>query len=659
MSSTCNIECFYDYVIDKILSERSISLTEITEEMILSHLYDIFQKKISVSTIFERIKERIALIQPVTHEDQSNNAIPAVEEQASSEGMNLIVNQEPSNENPMATAVDDDMKDRKYVDMIANETNLTPLVTETVVMNPNEIGEPANLDADPSVYQPKLSLNLPPEEETMEDKAHVDSTAMEPTETIQMSQHDCKPVSVPISMGDAVTMEIDMEGGYFKDETNNNDQLSDLNQATSSIPLHHKDTVVTVEPSQLSQPSENIQLTQASVSTVALIGSQAEGGISKNADLVASHNSMFLTNDQPKRKKRKTHSAPESALELVHPYQTRKQGKTDGDTWTKYYEQLKVYYLKNNNCDVPVDFEVKIRTSDNEETLQLGIWLQQEKEKMGYYSAANPERQHLLTVWLSGNPLRSSSTSTAATAAIVSSKVIGKQEFSPSKGKRGRPPKAVPVEKETDIPKSSPPPPPNSVSPSLLPTPSPSNNVNLKNTTVATATDRTESFEAADKETQNGEHLVSEFSSTLLFPAKDSSDPTIEPLSSKDANNSPSKPTSDNDSESYFQQLLDKRQELLENRKKRSEEAANGYIGKLVAFEYRKNNLFYLGLGKVKQVNLSAEHKKLTVVQKCMVSTPSNIEEAVVQETEELMEVDPRKIFSSKANWIVFHFQIG
>jgi hypothetical protein len=138
MSSTNNIESFYDYVIDKVLTERSIPLSEITEEMILSNLYDIFQKKISVSTIFERIKERIASIQPVTHEAQSSHAIPAVEEQASSEGMNLIINPEPSHEDPIVTAIDDDMKDGKPVDMVADQADQTFLFNDQMIIIPPE-----------------------------------------------------------------------------------------------------------------------------------------------------------------------------------------------------------------------------------------------------------------------------------------------------------------------------------------------------------------------------------------------------------------------------------------------------------------------------------------------------------------------------------------
>jgi hypothetical protein len=738
MSSTNNIECFYDYVIDKVLTERSISLSEITQETILSNLYDIFQNKISVSTILERIKERIALIQPAAHEDQINNAIPAVEEQASSEGMNLLVNQESNNENPIAVAVDDDMKDGKSVDMVTDQADQTslfndqmiiippenvpidsvpavnseimkitssdgtefvdlrdkvtppllslsfpfsdaPIVTETVVLNPTEIGEPANLSMDPSVYQPKLSLNLPPEEEKVEDmnaeKAAVDLTVMEISETIQMSQHDFKPVSVPIPMDEPVSMEVDMEGGYFKDETIHNDQSSVLNQGTSSIPLQQDDAVVTLESGQLSQSQENIPATQESLSTMEVGGSQEEeGGNSMNAALIASRDSMFMTDDQPKRKKRKQRSAPtEEPIEVVHPYQTRKKGKSDGDVWTKYYEQLKVYYLKNNNCDVPVDFEVKVGT-ENGETLQLGIWLQQEKEKMNVYSAANPERHHLLTVWLSGIPVPStSSTSIPATATAVSREVTGKQELSPSKGKRGRRAKAVQNEEETNIPKSSPPPPPNSLSASPLPIPSPTTKTNHeKHNSVVSSKSRglTKSFETAQKEKQpSAGNSVNESSSTLLTPTKSSSAPNIQSLTSKNRIKSPSKPkASDNDSDTHFQQLLDKRQELLlEKAKKKYSEAPDGISmnsvnDKMIAFEYKKNNLFYIGLGKVKQVDLidiSGDNKKLTVVQKYMLSDPSNIEDSVAQETEELMQVAPEKIFSLKGSWVVFYLDPG
>jgi hypothetical protein len=355
-----------------------------------------------------------------------------------------------------------------------------------------------------------------------------------------------------------------------------------------------------VEPSQHFQPEENIPLTQESLSAMGVIAPQEEGGaMSMNAALIASHDSVFLTTDLPMRKKRKQRPpTAEEPNEVEHPYQTRKKGKSDGDIWTKYYEQLKVYSLKNNNCDVPVDFEVKVGTADHEETLQLGIWLQQQKEKMYYYATVNPERHHLLTVWFSGIPVPSSfSTSIPATAgAVISREVIGKQEVSPSKGRRG--------------PKSPPPPPPNSLSAAPLPIPSPTTKTNPAN----------------------------ESSSTLSSPTKSSSVPNIQPLTSKKRNKSQSKPkASDNDSDSRFLQLLEKRQELFGKAKKKYSEAPDGSSvnsvnDKMIAFEYKKNNLFYIGLGKVKQVDLidmSGDNKKLTVVQKYTISNPSNIEEAV------------------------------
>jgi hypothetical protein len=205
---------------------------------------------------------------------------------------------------------------------------------------------------------------------------------------------------------------------------------------------------------------------------------------------------------------------------------------------------------------------------------QLGIWLQQEKGKMYYYSAANPKRHHLLTVWLSGNSLSSSSPSTA-----ISLEAVAKPE-------------------------------------------------------VSTAT----------------------------------APPTFEPLSTKSITFEVS---SNTDSVQDFQQLLDERKELLlKTAKKKLDEApagvavnsATSFIGKMIAFEYKKNSVFYIGLGTVKQMDVVSGvggNRKFTVVQKYVLSNLSNIEEAVAQETEGLMLVDPGKIFSVKGNWLVFYLDPG
>jgi hypothetical protein len=515
------------------------------------------------------------------------------------------------------------------------------------------------------------------------EKAAVDSTAMESTETFQMSQNDFKPMSVSIPM-EEVSTEVAMEGGYFKDEgddANNNNQSTVLEQGTSSFPLQQSDTVVTLELGKQSQPSEGIPLTQESLSAMEVSGSQGKGeAMSMNAALIASRDSMFLTNDQPKQKKRKQRpSSAAEPIELEHPYQTRKKGKSDGDVWMKYYDQLKVYYLKNNNCDIPVDVEVKVGTSDNEETLQLGIWLQQEKGKMYYYSAANPERHRLLTVWLAGNPLSTSFTSLSAIsppAAVVSSEAIGKQEFSPSKGRRGRRAKPVQNEEETNIPKSPPPPPPNSLSASPLPIPSPTTRASHeKHNSLASSKSRglTKSFEVAQKEKQqSADNSVNESSSALLTPKESSEAPIAPPpLSSKNMTRSPVKGSADKDSTKNYQQLL-KKQELLSKAKKQFEEAPDGQSASsilpssntsLVAFEYKKNNLFYIGLGKVKKVDLvdlSGNNKKLTVVQKFLLSNPSNIEEAVLRETEELIQVTEKDITTySNGKQVVFYHDLG
>jgi hypothetical protein len=74
MDSKNFYEHFYNYVIDKIINDRHILLSEITQDMILSTVFEILQREFVVSDIFERIRSRIATKPPESSQTEIQQA---------------------------------------------------------------------------------------------------------------------------------------------------------------------------------------------------------------------------------------------------------------------------------------------------------------------------------------------------------------------------------------------------------------------------------------------------------------------------------------------------------------------------------------------------------------------------------------------------------
>jgi hypothetical protein len=315
MNSPEALTNFFDYIIDNLHVERHISVSSMSVDTIVCHASEIIRKETSGAHILDRIKSRMT-VQPTGNSigDEENNPISFSDKETNTENYKIII---PSDFKP-----ENDSTDSAIIEILSSDRTDSIDLRDTCIQTalPLQSSNPlpdqtVSSKSTAPVDHAKINMNLSTDshssnaksddDHSMINNANFPSSPLASLDGISLSQLaelvDCQNIIGSAEIGDndpvcIVTCD-------FKDEANNNDQFTVLDQGTFSIPLQQNDAVVILELHKQSQPLEGIPLTQENPFAMEVIGSQEEErALSMTAALIASRDSMFPTNEQPKRR---------------------------------------------------------------------------------------------------------------------------------------------------------------------------------------------------------------------------------------------------------------------------------------------------------------------------------------------------------------------
>jgi hypothetical protein len=151
-------ENFYNYVIDKIITDRHILLPEITQDMILSTVFQTLQREFVVSDFFERIKRRIA----ANHLESSQT-----ETQQTSSSSNKDVNEECHTESAEKEPIEVQTA-REVSSVISTSERSFPLPEKKIVLSDSFPGWDGSTEIQPILGRKRTRSEtkeapLPPE----------------------------------------------------------------------------------------------------------------------------------------------------------------------------------------------------------------------------------------------------------------------------------------------------------------------------------------------------------------------------------------------------------------------------------------------------------------------------------------------------------------
>jgi hypothetical protein len=426
MNATTKLLGFYDYIIDKILVDHKVTLTSITEDLLIRTAYETFHNELSTNDIVERLKSRITI---------SNSGYQTPEQEEVRHGADTNINNTP-------------------VESLGNQEQNSPRSERSGIIDISSSDGTDSVPTSQSVLPLQHSSHLPDQTVIIRPDADVDQTTSlssnESPESVSVHTaivHPTVPeVSEPMEDKWTESFPLEIEISVDPDYTGNNDE----NNAANSSSVHL-------------EPSSSIFLSQMAnrndsqnIEGDPMCSSQ---GLKANATI----SSESITQaERPKQKKRKEPPHSEQPVKMDHPYQTRKIWVKPLQDWTNHCEQLEKYYLEKKHYRVPMDFEVTVNIDGNKETLMLGLWLLQEKEILESYKFVNAKRYDLLRKVFDSDPYFFSAVESTipSSSRAVSSEMGDKQDFPSGKKKRGRPPKAIQFkEGETDFAISNPSPP--------------------------------------------------------------------------------------------------------------------------------------------------------------------------------------------------------